>query len=60
MAQLKSTSVIGNLSVTDKIVASEIIKSGGTASQLLLANGSVTTITDLLADTYPKLIQTKY
>lgn len=60
MAQLKSTSVIGNLSVTDKIVASEIIKSGGTASQLLLANGSVTTIADLLADTYPKLIQTKY
>lgn len=60
MAQLKSTSIIGNLSVTNKIVASEIIKSGGTASQLLLANGSVTTIADLLADTYPKFIQTKY
>ena len=39
MAQLKSTVVTGNLSVTDDIVASKIIKAGGTNSQLLRADG---------------------
>lgn len=39
MAQLKSTSVIGNLSVTGNVVASKIIKLDGTENQLLLANG---------------------
>ena len=41
MAQLKSTAVMGNLSVTGNMIASKIIKHGGTASQILLANGDV-------------------
>lgn len=43
MAQLKSTSVTGNLSVTGNILASKIIKLGGTADQILLANGDIIT-----------------
>jgi hypothetical protein len=40
MAQLKSTSVLGNLSVTGNILASKFIKLGGTANQILMADGS--------------------
>ena len=43
MAQLKSTNIIGNLSVTDSILASEIQKIGGTANEVLMADGSVRT-----------------
>lgn len=41
MAQLKSTSVTGNLSVTGNVVASQIIKLDGTNKHLLAADGSV-------------------
>jgi hypothetical protein len=41
MAQLKSTSITGDLSVTGGLLASKIIKRGGTDTQVLLANGSV-------------------
>lgn len=41
MAQLKSTSVTGNLSVTGNAVASQFIKSNGTEHQILMANGTV-------------------
>lgn len=40
MAQLKSTNVVGNLSVTGNILASKIIKLGGTSTQILMADGS--------------------
>ena len=41
MAQLKSTNVMGSLSITGNILASKIIKYGGTNKQILLANGDV-------------------
>ena len=41
MAQLKSTSVTGNLSVTGNTIASQFIKNDGTADQWLRADGSV-------------------
>ena len=53
MAQLKSTSVTGNLSATGNIIASQIIKNGGTEDQLLKANGetqSLKAITDDISD----------
>lgn len=40
MAQLKSTNVVGNLSATGNILASKIIKLGGTSTQILMADGS--------------------
>ena len=40
MAQLKSTNILGNLSVTGNILASKFIKLGGTANQILMADGS--------------------
>ena len=40
MAQLKSTNIVGNLSVTGNILASKIIKLGGTSTQILMADGS--------------------
>ena len=40
MAQLKSTNVTGNLSVTGNTVASKFIKSSGTSDQLLKADGN--------------------
>lgn len=43
MAQLKSTNITGNLSVTGNVLASKIIKFGGTADEILLANGNVIT-----------------
>lgn len=48
MAQLKSTLVQGALTVTGNAVASKIIKNGGTASQILMADGSVKGIGDLI------------
>ncbi len=47
MAQLKSTNITGNLSVTGNVLASKIIKLGGTEDQILLANGEVITKTAL-------------
>lgn len=41
MAQLKSTNVTGNLSVTGDIIASTIKKFGGTSAQFLKADGSI-------------------
>jgi prepilin-type processing-associated H-X9-DG protein len=51
MAQLKSTSVTGDLSVTGNILASVIKKLGGSSSQILMADGSVKVIGDLITDT---------
>ena len=51
MAQLKSTNVTGNLSVTGNILASKIIKLGGTEDEILLANGGTTTLSGLGAGT---------
>lgn len=47
MAQLKSTSVTGNLSVTGNVVASQIIKLNGGANQILLANGETDNLTTI-------------
>ena len=41
MAQLKSTNVTGNLSVTGDIIASTIKKFGGTSAQFLKADGTI-------------------
>ena len=41
MAQLKSTSIFGNLNVTGSIISNKFVKLGGTNGQLLLADGSV-------------------
>lgn len=41
MAQLKSTVVQGNLAVTDQILGNTFVKDGGSATELLAANGSV-------------------
>ena len=40
MAQLKSTNVLGNISVTGNNLASKFIKLGGTSGQILMADGS--------------------
>lgn len=49
MAQLKSTVVQGALTVTGNVVANKLIKLGGTASQILMADGSVKGIGDLIS-----------
>jgi hypothetical protein len=49
MAQLKSTIVQGALTVTGNVVANKLIKTGGTASQILMADGSVKGIGDLIS-----------
>ena len=52
MAQLKSTNVTGNLSVTGNIIASKIMTNDGTEDQLLKANGgtqSLKAITDSIS-----------
>lgn len=51
MAQLKSTNITGNLSVSGNILASKIIKLGGTGDEILLANGGTTTLSGLGAGT---------
>lgn len=60
MAQLKSTNILGNLVVNGSLLFSNFAKLGGTSSQILMADGSVTTTADLLGSTYPKFIQTRY
>ena len=40
MAQLKSTIIQGALTVTGNVVANKLIKTGGTANQILMADGS--------------------
>lgn len=47
MAQLNSTLVQGNLTVTNKAQASNFVKIGGTNSQLLVADGGVKTFDEL-------------
>lgn len=42
MAQLKSTTVMGNLSVTGNALASKLIKTGGTSDDILMGDGSTT------------------
>lgn len=49
MAQLKSTSVTGKLSVTGNTSASSFIKLGGTNNQILMADGGVKVISDLVS-----------
>ena len=44
MAQLKSTIIQGDLGISGNIVASKIIKSGGTADKILLANGDLLSV----------------
>ena len=58
MAQLKSTSMTGNLSVTGNVLASKIIKLGGTADQVLCADGSTTTLSNLGAGTVTNIAMT--
>ena len=52
MAQLKSTNVTGNLAVTGNILASKIIKLGGTENQILMADGSVIDKSSIQGTTY--------
>ena len=51
MAELKNTIVNGVLNVNGDLIASKIIKRGGTADQVLCADGSVTTLSGLGAGT---------
>jgi hypothetical protein len=44
MAQLKSTVITGDLSVSDEIVASKLVKAGGTVKELLRANGDASAL----------------
>ena len=50
MAQLKSTTVTGNLSVTGNALASQWIKLGGTSDDILLGNGGTTSLQALKTD----------
>ena len=52
MAQLKSTNITGNLAATGSVLASQIIKLGGTADQILMANGSVIDKSSIQGTTY--------
>ena len=52
MAQLKSTNITGNLAVTGNILASKIIKLGGTANQILMADGNVIDKSSIQGTTY--------
>lgn len=47
MAQLKSTNILGSLSVSGDMLSSKFIKLGGTSEQLLAADGGVKTASDL-------------
>ena len=44
MAQLNSTNITGNLSVTGTTVSAKIIKNGGTSDDILLGDGSVASL----------------
>lgn len=48
MAQLKSTVVQGALTATGNVVANKLIKIGGTSDQILMADGSTSTIGGLI------------
>lgn len=50
MAQLKSTNVAGNLSVLGNTLASKFIKHGGTADELLLADGTTTSLATIMGN----------
>lgn len=52
MAQLKSTNITGNLAITGSVLASQIIKLGGTENQILMANGSVLDKSSIQGTTY--------
>ena len=47
MAELKSSSIFGNLAVMGNMLASKIIKHGGTSDQILMANGDVKTPSEI-------------
>ena len=49
MAQLKSTLVQGALTVTGNVVASKLIKNGGTSDDILLGDGSTTSKSAIMA-----------
>lgn len=51
MAQLKSTNITGNLAVTGSVLASKIIKLGGSGDEILCADGTTTTLSGLGAGT---------
>lgn len=61
MAQLKSTVITGDLSVSDEIVASKLIKAGGDVKELLRANGDASALdwTQDLKDTVLQYVYTK-
>jgi hypothetical protein len=50
MAQLKSTYITGNLSVTGNILASKIALHDGTNEYILMADGSTIAVSDLAND----------
>ena len=52
MAQLKSTNITGNLAITGSVLASNIVKLGGTANQILMADGSVVDKSSIQGTTY--------
>lgn len=56
MAQLKSTSVTGNLSVTGNILASKIIKLDGTTHEVLLADGTVAKVSTAAQTVAPNAV----
>lgn len=56
MAQLKSTSVTGNLSVTGNILASKIIKLDGTTHEVLLADGTVAKVSTTAQTVAPNAV----
>ena len=59
MAQLKSTVVTGDLSVSDEIVASKIVKAGGVVGELLRANGEASAL-DWIKDLKDIVLQYVY
>lgn len=50
MAQLKSTSVVGNLAVTGNVVASKIITNNNTNDEILLSNGDTISHNEITAN----------
>ena len=49
MAQLKSTSLLGNLTATGTTLSAKFVKMGGTSSEILMADGSVLDKSSLVA-----------
>jgi hypothetical protein len=56
MAQLKSTNITGNLAVTGNILASKIIKLGGTTHEVLLADGTVAKVSTTAQTVAPNAV----